>query len=142
MYKVWVGNLMAPVTNHPFHRYLFGMFFSTQESPQQIGVSFFVCVFDPFFHGMRFSRCHPTLVQAGPIPVINGVITPFSRVITPITHYKAIYGGEITPLVTGLGSPLVGEYVRHRTSKSKMPNHNLFHGIHHHSKTTIWENMF
>ena len=26
------------------------------------------------------------LFQVGPLPVINGVITPLSRVITPVTH--------------------------------------------------------
>ena len=32
-------------------------------------------------------------IQAGPLPVISGVITPISRVITPVTIYKAIYRG-------------------------------------------------
>ena len=37
----------------------------------------------------------PKLQQPGPLPVTNGVITPISRVITPVTPlFLAIYRGS------------------------------------------------
>ena len=38
------------------------------------------------------------LYQDGPLPIVNGVITPISTVITPVTHlFSAIYRGPISP---------------------------------------------
>ena len=40
-------------------------------------------------------------VQGGPLPTITGVITPTSRVITPVTHlFSAIYRGPSHPFTT------------------------------------------
>ncbi len=51
--------------------------------------------------------------KVGPLPVINGVITPISRVTTPVTHwFSAIYRGPITLFITCRGPPC-----RHGTSK-------------------------
>ena len=49
--------------------------------------------------------------QGGPLPVITVVITPISRVITPVTHLcSAIYRGPITPFINGLGAHLATSY--------------------------------
>ena len=48
------------------------------------------------------------MLQGGPLPVISGVITPISRVITLVTQlFSAIYRGPITLLITGSGANLV-----------------------------------
>ncbi len=53
------------------------------------------------FHQGEYTRNNLKPPQGGPLPVINGVITPISRVVIPVTIiYKAIYRG-ITPLTTG-----------------------------------------
>ena len=50
----------------------------------------------------------------GPLLVINGVITPISRVITPVTHlFSAIYRAEITPFITSRGPTLYSLEVEH-----------------------------
>ena len=51
-------------------------------------------------------------LQGGPLSVINRVITPTSRIITPgpVTHsiyFRAFVGGPVTPLITGDGAHLV-----------------------------------
>ena len=49
---------------------------------------------DDFFSPLNMGDFPP----GGPLPVINGVITPISRVITPIISiYKAIYRDPKTP---------------------------------------------
>lgn len=47
--------------------------------------------------------------KVGPLPFINGVTIPISRVITPVTHlfHKPIFWGPVTPLITADGAHLV-----------------------------------
>ena len=50
----------------------------------------------------------PQVMQGGPLPVLNGVITPVSRIITPVgPSYLFIrpVTGVITPLITSRGPP-------------------------------------
>ena len=51
-------------------------------------------------------------LQGGPLPVINAVTTPISRVITPVTHlFSAIYRGPITSFITiGSGPAHISMY--------------------------------
>ena len=49
-------------------------------------------------------------LQDGPLPVINGVITPISVILTPVTHvFSAIYRGyNLTPFITIGSGPALG----------------------------------
>ena len=55
------------------------------------------------------------IYKVGPLPVINGVITPISRVITPVTHlFSAIYRAEITPLITIGSGPTLYPWIENQ----------------------------
>ena len=67
-----------------------------------------------------------TSTRWAPDPVISGVITPTSRLITPVTQlFSAIYRGPITLLITiGSGAHLLGlvtlkKNLRENNSKSQ-----------------------
>ena len=50
-------------------------------------------------------------IRWAPLPVIRGVTTPLSRVITPVTHlFSATYRGPITSFITIVGAHLEGVF--------------------------------
>ena len=58
--------------------------------------------------------------KVGPLLVINGLITPISRVITPVAYlFSAIYG-IITPVITSRG-PLCRDMKEKLSFKSGVP---------------------
>ena len=59
------------------------------------------------------------LIQGGTLPVVNGVITPISRVITPVIHFIPghIYRGPMLILPTGFSGKNPAEHHRKLSSK-------------------------
>ena len=80
--------------------------FQSRSIKHQQGIAFFRIhnIFPLRHHDLHGPSV--SLHKVGPLPVISGVITPISRVITPDTHlFSAIYRGPITLSITTRGPP-------------------------------------
>ena len=57
---------------------------------------------------LQKKQCTKLAYKVGPLPVINGVIMPITRVVTPVTQsypFIRLSKGVITPFTTGRGPP-------------------------------------
>ena len=60
---------------------------------------------------LGFSMIKSSSIQGGPLPVINGVITPLIGIIASGTHLKGHSCGPITPFVNGRGyEPTISQH--------------------------------